>query len=224
MSTHNVTTPTSTRSGGTLSSPRRGPSEYDNVRLLAQKDDLWRRIAERDERNNKLRRSLSLAEARERELSSSLVAEKAERRLAEEESARAIQKLQSESEKQQSTITDMQGQIDSKQQTIVQLAHAKREALEHLAAAKAQIESLRTEVVRAESVADELHAERVRRDALDVKFQKERLALQQALAAANAKLAARAPLYVDEGPSRRRVVAPTLVDGRTSRRIIVPIL
>ena len=58
------------RSGGgsTLSSPRRGPSEEnDIVRLLAQKQDFERRIAERDERNNELQKRLSRAETRARE-------------------------------------------------------------------------------------------------------------------------------------------------------------
>ena len=49
--------------------------------------------------------------------------------------------------------------------------------------------------------------------------------MQQALADANDKLAARAPLYVNERPSRR-VVAPKLVAERPmgSKRVIVPIL
>ena len=215
------------RSGGgsTLSSPRRGPSEEnDIVRLLAQKQDFERRIAERDERNNELQKRLSRAETRAREVSDSLIVERAERQLAEEVSRREIQVLKLEAEKQQAVIADLQNDGHRAMVTIANLAHAKREALEQEAVSKAQIESLRAEVVCAESLVDELHAERARRDAIDVNKEQERLSLQSLLAAANAKLAARAPLYVNGRPSRG-VVAPSLASERPggSRRIIVPI-
>ena len=223
-----MATPTSTRrsGGGTLSSPRRSPSaeEYDVVRLLAQKEDLERRVAQRDERNNELQKKLSCAESRANEASDSLVAERAERQLAEEVSRREIQVLKLEAEKQQAVIADLQNDGHRAMVTIANLAHAKREALEQEAVSKAQIESLRAEVVCAESLVDELHAERARRDAIDVNKEQERLSLQSLLAAANAKLAARAPLYVNGRPSRG-VVAPSLASERPggSRRIIVPI-
>ena len=237
-----MATPTSTRrgsatersasrsGGGTPNSPRRGPSEeYDIVRLLAQKQDFERRIVERDERNNELQKKLYRAETRVREASDSLAAERAERQQAEEMSNQEIQVLKLEAEKQRAVIanltSDLQGLGNRAMDTIANLAHAKREALEQLAVSKAQIESLRAEVVRAESLIDEFHAERVRHNAIDADHEQERLSLQQALADANDKLAARAPLYVNERPSRR-VVAPKLVAERPmgSKRVVVPIL
>ena len=228
-----MATPTSTRSrsgGGTFSSPRRSPgsAEYDVVRLLAQKEDLERRIAERDERNNELQKKLSRAETRAREVSDSLVAERAERQLAEETSARMIQALKLEAERQQAVVAHLEADGQSAKQTISNLALAKRDALAQLKDAHKQIDSLSEDVVHLESIVDEFHAERARRDAIDVKNEQERRSLQQALAAAQAKLAARAPVYVNERPSRRVVAAPALVDERSvlvgSRCVIVPIL
>ena len=166
--------------------------EYDIVRLLAQKEDFERRIAERDERNTDLQRKLSKAETRAREASEALVAERAERQLADKVSEREIKSLKKQLEKQQAeakeVIADLEGRGHRATEKIATLAQAQREALEQLATSKAQIESIRAEVVRAESSVDELRAERSRRDVLDAKNEEERLSLQQALAAADAKL------------------------------------
>ena len=138
--------------------------EYDIVRLLAQKEDFERRIAERDERNTDLQRKLSKAETRAREASEALVAERAERQLADKVSEREIKSLKKQLEKQQAeakeVIADLEGRGHRATEKIATLAQAQREALEQLATSKAQIESIRAEVVRAESSVDELRAER----------------------------------------------------------------
>ena len=244
MSTPKSTERSASRSsGGNLSSPRRGPSEEIDaesrgvgavvprhvvVRLLAQKEDFERRIAERDERNNGLQKKLSRAETQVREAADCLGVERAERQKAEKVSAGTIRALNLQAEKLQAEIADLQGRGQSAMETIANLAHAKAEALEQLAISKAQIESLRADVVLAESLVDDLHAERTRRNAIYVNHEQERLSLRQALADANAKLAARAPVYVNErgpgGPPSRRVVAQTLGDARpgSSRRAYHP--
>ena len=153
----------------------RTPSANPHVeRLQAEKEDLQRRIKERDERSTELMRQLAAAQKTEQKAKEALAAEQAMREQAERTNCDATAALEaklSEAEQRcaltQARLDNFEGRSDACHDLVDTAAKKMREAQDALVEAQKLGAAATEKAALAESLADELRAEIARRDDSD---------------------------------------------------------
>jgi hypothetical protein len=166
-------------------------------KLLAEKEDMIRRIKERDERSTELMKQVAAAQLKAQKATDALAAEQAETQAAQFATARAKEKIAELEEKlRQLQLENERGKLTAaaKEDKLGGVDKMHRDAVAQLAESRVLCAQLQAQAAAAEGKCEEMRAERTRREAAEKDQEAEREAArreamqqQQALAAAQAK-------------------------------------